>query len=130
MSWMAAAVSWKLFVATILSSCGSNRCSMSKTEFFFASNVTVRKCCERPRMVTFILADFNFQPFDFFLDVAVNRLLAKFFQVRVFSEPREIAISKLQCLFERERGTVELLGERVAAREIVKHDRIFRLEAG
>jgi hypothetical protein len=69
-----------------------------------------------------------FQPSDFILDVAVGRLLAEFFQVRVSGKPRKIAVAKAQGFFQRERGAVELAGERVAAREVVKHERAFGFE--
>src|ERR1700735_4406536 len=73
--------------------------------------------------------NFNFHPPDFILNVAVSRLLAEFFQIRVFGEPVKIVITEVQRFFERERGTVELVGERIAASEVVKNERTLWFEA-
>src|ERR1017187_6096350 len=86
MSWMAAAVSRKFFVAAILNSCGSSRCSMSRTALRARSKATVRQGCVRPRTVTFMRwcsADLDFHLADFCFDVAVNGLLAQLAKVGV-----------------------------------------------
>ena len=59
---------------------------------------------------------------------SIDRLGAEFFQVGILGQPGEIAVAKLQRLFKRERGAVKFLGQRIAAREIVKDERIFRFE--
>ena len=50
-------------------------------------------------------------------------------KVGILGEPVEVAIAEAQSLFQRERGAVKLLGERIAAREIVKDERVARLQA-
>src|ERR1035437_3481909 len=117
MSWMAPAVSRKFLVATILNSCGSSRCSMSRTALRARSKATVRQGCVRPRTVTFMRwcsADFDFHPADFCFDVAVNGLLAQLAEVGVPGQPAEVAVAELQRLFQRERGAFELFDERGA----------------
>ncbi|MGA2030036.1 MAG: hypothetical protein ABSG87_08185 [Verrucomicrobiota bacterium] len=54
----------------------------------------------------------------------VNWLLAKFAKVWVLGKPVEIAIAKMKCFFQSDRGMVKLLGERVAAGKVVKNERI------
>jgi hypothetical protein len=74
------------------------------------------------------LTGLGFQPLDFFLEVAVDGLCAKFFQIGVFGKPCEIAVAEAECFFQGAGGAGELFGERVAAREVVKDERVLRFE--
>jgi hypothetical protein len=66
---------------------------------------------------------------NFFLQLLKRRVGAEFFQVGILGEPFEIAVAQLDGLVERAEGAVKFIGERVAAREVVKHERIAWFEA-
>ena len=55
---------------------------------------------------------------------------AELFQIGVFGQPSEIAVAEFDSVVEGRERTIEFIGEGVAAREVVKHERVFRLQSG
>ena len=76
-----------------------------------------------------VSADFNFHPPDLFSDLSVGGMLAELFQVWILGKPLKIAVSKTQCLFQRQRGALKLVGKRITARQVVKYNGVARCEA-
>lgn len=74
--------------------------------------------------------DFDLHPPDFVLDVAVNGMFAQRTEVGVFREPLKIVVTEAKGLVQSGGGAVEFLVQRIAARQVVKHQRIARFEAG
>src|SRR5262249_21457457 len=64
------------------------------------------------------------------LNLLKNRMLAQCPQIGIFSEPFEIVVAQSERSFESFRGSLDFPIERVAAREIVEHQRVVRLQPG
>jgi hypothetical protein len=61
---------------------------------------------------------------DFVFDNAVERMFAQLTQVRIASQPLEIAVSKQQSSIEGRSRLIHLAGKRITAGEIVKDERV------
>lgn len=67
---------------------------------------------------------------DFVLDVGVTGVLAQAPQVRIPGEPFEIAVTEKERLVQGRNREIEFAVKRVAARQVIKHQRVAGFEHG
>ncbi|PWU14989.1 MAG: hypothetical protein C5B50_16135 [Verrucomicrobia bacterium] len=75
-------------------------------------------------------SDFDFDAPDLGFDRRVEGVLSERAQVRITSQPAEIAVAQCDSLFEGGRSQIELAVQRITAREIVEDQRVVRFEPG
>jgi len=82
----------------------------------------------RARCSTDLNLEFNLP--DLVFDAPVDGILAERTQIGILGQPVEVAVTKRQGFFQRGSGAGEFAVERVAARKVIKDQRVARFEAG
>lgn len=72
----------------------------------------------------------DFHRLDAGADSLVERMLAKFGQIRVFGHPFEIAVTQVQRAVQCRRGQLKAFRERITASQVVVHRGIGGAEPG